>query len=84
MKKCLRTRLLNHHLIRQMGRPRSLLQYNESLKRLLTLPVDIIYTGHGNEVRNAHELIERRLVKQHERAMKVLAMMDDSHGRFLN
>ena len=60
-----------------MERPRSLLQYNESLKRFLTLPVDIIYTGHGNEVRNAHELIESRLVKQRERAMKVLAMMDD-------
>ena len=59
------------------GRPHSLLQYNESLKRLLTLPVDIIYTGHGNEVRNAHELIESRLVKQRERALKVLAMMDD-------
>ena len=59
------------------GRPHSLLQYNESLKRILTLPVDIIYTGHGNEVRNAHELIESRLVKQRERAMKVLAMMDD-------
>ncbi|HJF33718.1 MAG TPA: MBL fold metallo-hydrolase [Sporosarcina psychrophila] len=58
------------------GRPRSLLQYNESLKRILTLPVDIIYTGHGNEVRNAHELIEGRLERQHERAMKVLAMMD--------
>ena len=59
------------------GRPHSLLQYNESLKRLLTLPVDIIYTGHGNEVRNAHELIESRLVKQRERAMKVRAMMDE-------
>ncbi len=59
------------------GRPRSLLQYNESLKRLLTLPVDIIYTGHGNEVRNVHALIESRLVKQRERALKVLAMMDD-------
>ena len=59
------------------GRQRSLLQYNESLKRILTLPVDVIYTGHGNEVRNAHELIESRLVKQHERAMKVRAMMDD-------
>lgn len=58
------------------GRPRSLLQYNESLKRILTLPVDIIYTGHGNEVHNAHELIEGRLERQHERAMKVLAMMD--------
>lgn len=60
----------------KMGRPRSLLQYNASLKRLLTLPVDIIYSGHGNEVRNIHALIENRLVKQHERAMKVLAMMD--------
>ena len=59
------------------GRPHSLLQYNESLKRILTLPVDIIYTGHGNEVRNAHELIESRLVKQRERALKVLAMMND-------
>ncbi|KAA0965702.1 MBL fold metallo-hydrolase [Sporosarcina sp. ANT_H38] len=59
------------------GRQHSLLQYNESLKRLLTLPVDIIYTGHGNEVRNAHELIESRLVKQRERALKVLAMMDN-------
>ena len=58
------------------GRPRSLLQYNESLKRILTLPVDIIYTGHGDEVRNAHELIEGRFVRQHERAMKVFAMMD--------
>ncbi len=61
----------------KMGRPRSLLQYNASLKRLLTLPIDIIYSGHGNEVRNAHALIESRLVKQRERAMKVLAMMDD-------
>ncbi|WP_318614602.1 MBL fold metallo-hydrolase [Sporosarcina sp. YIM B06819] len=60
----------------RMGRPRSLLQYNASLKRLLTLPVDIIYSGHGNEVRNIHALIESRLVKQRERAMKVLAMMD--------
>ena len=58
-------------------RPRSLLQYNESLKRILTLPVDIIYTGHGTEVRNAHPLIEGRLIKQRERAMKVLAMMDN-------
>ena len=58
-------------------RPRSLLQYNASLKRILTLPVDIIYTGHGDEVRNAHSLIEGRLVKQRDRALKVLAMMDN-------
>ncbi len=60
----------------QGQRPRSLLQYNASMKRLLTIPVDVIYTGHGNEVHNAHALIKKRLVQQHDRAMKVLAMMD--------
>lgn len=57
-------------------RSRSLLQYNHSLNRVLDLPVDIIYPGHGDEVRNAHPLIENRLQQQRERAMKVLAMMD--------
>jgi glyoxylase-like metal-dependent hydrolase (beta-lactamase superfamily II) len=58
-------------------RPRSLLQYNESLKRILTLPVEVIYPGHGDEVRNPHQLIKARLEKQQERAMKVLAMMNN-------
>lgn len=57
-------------------RPHSLLQYNKSLKRILTLPVSTIYTGHGDEVYDAHSLIEERLVKQIERAMKVLTMME--------
>lgn len=59
-----------------MERSRSLLQYNHSLKRLLEIPVDLIYSGHGNEVRNIHALIESRLERQHDRAMKVRAMMD--------
>ncbi|WP_172369194.1 MBL fold metallo-hydrolase [Sporosarcina jiandibaonis] len=63
-------------------RPRSLLQYNESLKRILTLPVEVIYPGHGDEVRNAHSLIKARLEKQRERAMKVLAMMDNGRTIF--
>jgi glyoxylase-like metal-dependent hydrolase (beta-lactamase superfamily II) len=58
-------------------RPRSLLQYNESLKRILELPVEVIYPGHGDEVRNPHLLIKARLEKQQERAMKVLAMMNN-------
>ena len=39
------------------GRPKSLLQYNASLSRLLKMPVDVIYSGHGEEVRNVDELI---------------------------
>ncbi|WOV88920.1 MBL fold metallo-hydrolase [Sporosarcina oncorhynchi] len=56
-------------------RPKSLLQYNDSLKRLLDMPIDMIYSGHGNEVKNIHSLIESRLQKQHERAMKVHGML---------
>lgn len=62
---------------READRPKSLLQYNASLTRLLELQVDIIYSGHGNEVRNIGPLIKTRLQKQHERAMKVHAMLDD-------
>ena len=57
------------------GRPKSLLQYNASLGRLLKMPVDVIYSGHGEEVRNVDELITARLTKQHRRAMKALRMI---------
>ncbi|MBK3495205.1 MBL fold metallo-hydrolase [Viridibacillus sp. YIM B01967] len=56
-------------------RAKSLLQQNASLKKLLTLPIDVVYSGHGEEVRNVHELIKERLEKQHNRAMKVLGML---------
>jgi len=61
---------------RSAMRPKSLLQYNASLTRLLDLPVQIIYSGHGNEVLNVHPLIESRLQKQNDRAMKVYAMLN--------
>lgn len=57
------------------GRPKSLLQYNASLSRLLKMPIEVIYSGHGEEVHNVHELISERLVKQHQRAMKVLELI---------
>lgn len=57
------------------GRPKSLLQYNASLSRLLKMPIDVIYSGHGEEVRNVNELITSRLTKQHQRAMKTLGII---------
>lgn len=62
------------------GRPKSLLQYNASLSRLLKMPIDVIYSGHGEEVRNVHELITQRLEKQHQRAMKVLGLLEGKEG----
>lgn len=58
-------------------RPRSLLQYNASLKRVAALPVEIIYAGHGEPVKNVQSLIAERLIHQHERAMKVYGMLAD-------
>lgn len=58
-------------------RPKSMLQYNESLKKIQQLPVEMVYSGHGNEVYNIQELVTTRLEKQKERALKVLEMMND-------
>lgn len=54
-------------------RPKPLLQYNESLKKLLQIPISVVYSGHGEPVHHAHNLIEHRLKRQHERAMSVLS-----------
>lgn len=59
-----------------MERPKSMLQYNASLKRLLDLNISVMHGGHGEPVTNVKTLVASRLDKQHERAMKVLAMLD--------
>lgn len=58
-------------------RAKSLLQYNESLKKLLTMPIEKLYSGHGEEITNVHELVHARLEKQNLRAMKVLHLLED-------
>jgi glyoxylase-like metal-dependent hydrolase (beta-lactamase superfamily II) len=55
----------------QSERPKPMLQYNYSLKKLLTYPIRKVYTGHGEEVYQLEELIEKRLRRQHDRAMMV-------------
>lgn len=57
-------------------RPKSLLQYNESLKFLRDLNVGTVYGGHGENVENASQLITDRLERQKKRALKVLQMLD--------
>lgn len=58
-------------------RPRSLLQYNASLKKLRDLHVSKLYTGHGGEIGDAGGLVEERLAKQQARAMKVRDMLTE-------
>jgi glyoxylase-like metal-dependent hydrolase (beta-lactamase superfamily II) len=67
--------LLEPPIIHGEARPKPLLQYIETLNRLLELPISKVYTGHGNEVENVKELIESTLHRQRVRAAKVKGML---------
>ena len=56
-------------------RPLSLLQYNDSLKFIRELNPTKVYTGHGENVLNASQLVGERLARQQNRANKVLEML---------
>ncbi|MGP4081021.1 MBL fold metallo-hydrolase [Pseudalkalibacillus sp. R45] len=58
-------------------RPKTLLQYRDSLRKLLDLNVNIVYAGHGKPVVNPKNLIRKRLVKQEERAIDIRKMIID-------
>ena len=47
------------------------LQYNHSLKKMLQYPISTVYNGHGEEVYDVAALVEKRLARQHDRAMQV-------------
>ncbi|MGX1263858.1 glyoxylase-like metal-dependent hydrolase (beta-lactamase superfamily II) [Rossellomorea marisflavi] len=57
------------------GRPKPMLQYNDSLDKLTNVPISVAYTGHGADVRDVQELIARRKRKQEERAATVQTMI---------
>ncbi len=47
------------------------LQLNDSLRRLLNEELTVVYPGHGNDITEPYQLIERRLKNQQERAFHV-------------
>lgn len=60
----------------ELERPKPQLQYNESLRKLLEVPIRLVYSGHGEDIYNKNELIHKRLSQQHERAQKVKKMLE--------
>ncbi|WBL13596.1 MBL fold metallo-hydrolase [Sutcliffiella sp. NC1] len=56
-------------------RRKALVEYIASLEKLSLLPIRQVLPGHGNNISNAKELIEERLLKQEKRAEKVLAFI---------
>ncbi|MBM7693205.1 glyoxylase-like metal-dependent hydrolase (beta-lactamase superfamily II) [Peribacillus deserti] len=67
--------LLEPPLVKGEERPKSLLQYNQSIKELYDLPISLVYPGHGENITDVQELISRNLNRQHERAMNVKEMI---------
>lgn len=59
-------------------RLRPLLQYNQSLKKLLEMPISKVYSGHGAEIENVNERIDFQMTRQHKRAMQVKNMLEES------
>lgn len=59
-------------------RLRPLLQYNQSLKKLLEMPIAKVYSGHGAEIENVNERIDFQMTRQHKRAMQVKNMLEES------
>lgn len=58
-------------------RPKPQLQHNDSMEKLFNYPIKCVYTGHGEEVYQLAELIEKRLSRQHERAMTVKNWLEE-------
>jgi glyoxylase-like metal-dependent hydrolase (beta-lactamase superfamily II) len=58
-------------------RPKPLLQYHDSLKKCLEVPLAMVYTGHGNEVFDVPGLIKKQMERQHMRAMNVKQMLKE-------
>ncbi|PLS15353.1 MBL fold metallo-hydrolase [Bacillus sp. M6-12] len=57
------------------NRPMPQLQFNSSLRNLISMPVSKVYAGHGDEIENVKELADLRLKRQHDRSMQVKQMI---------
>ncbi len=69
--------LLEPPALRRTERPKTLLQYRETLQHLLTLPLETVYPGHGEPFTNAHDLISKRLLDHRERAKALEHLLSD-------
>lgn len=69
--------LIEPPLSGELERPKSQLQLNDSLKKLLDYPISLVYPGHGHDINEIRPLIEKRLDRQHERAMQVKQWLEE-------
>ncbi|GMB07732.1 glyoxylase-like metal-dependent hydrolase (beta-lactamase superfamily II) [Thermolongibacillus altinsuensis] len=67
--------LLEPPLFDETERPKALVQYRQSLQRLLDYDISVLLPGHGSNVTNVHELVRTRLKKQEVRLRMVKEML---------
>lgn len=60
-----------------MERPKSLVQYINSLTTLNDLKPQKLYVGHGEEITDVATILKERFQKHQNRAMKILALLDE-------
>jgi glyoxylase-like metal-dependent hydrolase (beta-lactamase superfamily II) len=58
------------------GRPRSLLQYLDSLQATRQMPIEIVLPGHGEPILDHISLIDERLRLHQRRAQKIARMLE--------
>lgn len=61
----------------ETGRPKPLLQYNESLQKMLQYDIVRSLNGHGDDATDIPALVRERLGKQRQRAERVLEMVKE-------
>jgi glyoxylase-like metal-dependent hydrolase (beta-lactamase superfamily II) len=63
--------MLEPPLTGEQERSKPQLQLNASLKKLLTYHITTVYPGHGDKITEVQPLVEKRLSRQHDRAIQV-------------
>lgn len=65
-----------------MERPKSLVQYGNSLQKIQQLQPKKLYTGHGDEITDVAAVVKERFEKHQSRALKILELLDESKTVF--
>lgn len=60
----------------QVEKPKTLLQYRESLNKMYKLPLKKVYPGHGQAFNDHRALIEKRLAEHEKRCLRILAVLE--------
>ncbi|GAA0481672.1 MBL fold metallo-hydrolase [Salinibacillus aidingensis] len=69
--------LLEPPIEKHQPRPKPMLQYRESMEKMLTYEVNQVYPGHGPMFQQVDTIIRERLKRQEKRAEKVYFLLED-------